>query len=65
MMEGRDVLTFDGSPVPVFSLTQILGQPTHEVPRVAGKVPVLILGTAASERAAFSVDEHAGRARRW
>jgi two-component system chemotaxis sensor kinase CheA len=56
MMEGRDVLTFDGSPVPVFPLTEILGQPTHEVPRVAGKVPVVVLGTA-SERAAFSVDE--------
>lgn len=56
MMEGRDVLTFDGRPVPVMPLTQILGLPTHEVSRVADKVPVVVLGTAA-ERAAFSVDE--------
>ena len=56
MMEGRDVLTLDGSPVPVFPLTEILGQPTGEVPRMAGKVPVVVLGTA-GERAAFSVDE--------
>lgn len=55
-IEGRDVLTSDRGPVPVFSLTEILGQPTYETPRVGGKAPVVILG-AGADLAAFAVDE--------
>ena len=55
-MEGRDVLTFDGTPVPIVSLAAVLGQPVHEVPHAGGKVPVVVLGTGAG-RAAFTVDE--------
>lgn len=55
-MEGRDVLTVDGAPVPVFSLTEVLGQPAHEAPRHGDKLLVVILGTGA-ERAAFTVGD--------
>lgn len=55
-MEGRDVLIFDGAPVPVFRLVDILGQKGHEAVHEGGKVPVVILG-AGAERAAFTVDE--------
>jgi two-component system chemotaxis sensor kinase CheA len=55
-MEGRDVLTMDGAPVPVFSLTEVLGQPAHETPRHGDKLPVVILGSG-TERAAFTVGD--------
>jgi two-component system chemotaxis sensor kinase CheA len=55
-MEGRDVLMLDGGPVPVWSLTEVLGQPAHEAPRAGAKMPVVMLGVG-PDRAAFIVDE--------
>jgi two-component system chemotaxis sensor kinase CheA len=55
-IEGRDVLTLDGAPVPIFSLAETLGQPRHEPPRAGLRMPVVVLA-AGSERAAFAVDE--------
>ncbi|MEW5703565.1 MAG: hybrid sensor histidine kinase/response regulator [Pseudomonadota bacterium] len=55
-IEGRDVLVFDGAPVPVFRLADILGQQTHEAAYVDGKALVVVLGVDA-KHAAFTVDE--------
>lgn len=53
-MDGRYVLPLDDGPVPVFVLSDVLGQPAHEPPRADEKIPLVILGMGA-ERAGFVV----------
>ncbi|MBV9123415.1 MAG: response regulator, partial [Planctomycetes bacterium] len=53
-IEGRQMLTLGGPPLPVASLAETLGLPTQA--REGGKVPVLIVA-AAEKRMAFIIDE--------
>ena len=55
-MEGRDVLTFESIPVPVFRLADVLGQQGHGAAQVAAKFLVVIV-EADAQRAGFVVDE--------
>ena len=55
-MEGRDVLIFDGMPVAVYRLADILGHQGRGADQVSDKVLVVIV-EADGQRAGFVVDE--------
>jgi two-component system, chemotaxis family, sensor kinase CheA len=55
-VEGREVIPLGESPVPLASMSDVLGYPARERPRAGAKIPVVLVSVG-EERVAFSVDE--------
>jgi two-component system, chemotaxis family, sensor kinase CheA len=55
-VEGREVILQGAAPVPLVSMSEVLGSPAREVPRAGAKISAVLVSVGA-QRAAFSVDE--------
>jgi two-component system chemotaxis sensor kinase CheA len=55
-VEGREVIRLGAAPVPLASMSDVLGYPAREGPRAGAKIPVVLVSVG-EQRAAFSVDE--------
>src|SRR5262249_36508501 len=53
---GREMLSLEGTPLPVVALAGVLGMPARERPTPASRVPAVIVA-AGEKRMAFVVDE--------
>jgi len=58
-LEGQDTVYYDGTPITVIRLSDILELPRHSTEYDTARIPVVIVG-AAERRMAFAVDELTG-----